>query len=216
MPLARQIEAGAPADIYVSAHRAWMDYLDERGLLVSDTRRRFAGNRLVVVAAAGTSAVAGSLTDLPRWLGAGGRLAVGDPDHVPAGMYARAALRSAGLWTALEPRLARADSVRAALALVTTGSAPVALVYATDLGADAGRRSGLRVLATVDPALHPPIVYEIARLARPGPGRVAAGDAARRTGSTAAARQATVDAAWQALTTAPARAALARLGFATE
>ena len=140
--LARQIEAGAPADLYLSADTVWMDYLAERGLIDPETRRIAAGNRLVVVIPADTSAppaaapaeaspsdIADGLQDL---LGEDGRLAVADPAHVPAGRYARSALTDIGLWPVLAHRLAPAPDVRAALVLVARGEAPAGIVYATD------------------------------------------------------------------------------------
>jgi molybdate transport system substrate-binding protein len=162
--LARQIEAGAPADIYAAADRRWMDYLAARGLIAGDTRESPIGNRLVLVATAdaavGDVAIDADL-DLAAMLGEGGRLAVGDPDHVPAGRYARAALESLGLWAELAPRLARADDVRAALALVARGEAPLGIVYATD----AAVSDDVAVVGTFAPSSHPPITYPFALVA---------------------------------------------------
>lgn len=133
--LARQIEAGAPADIYLSANQAWMDYLAERELIETDSRTAHVGNRLVLIAPAEDPLrrleIGGSL-DLKTLLGPKGRIAVGDPAHVPAGIYAKQALSRLGLWPDAAPRLARLDNVRHALALVERGETPLGIVYATD------------------------------------------------------------------------------------
>lgn len=162
--LARQIEAGAPADLFASANQAWMDYLSERRLVVAATRSAPIANRLVLVAPADGSAVPIDLAAaeagerLHERLG-DGRLAVGDPDHVPAGIYARQALESLGLWDALGRRLARADNARAALALVARGEAPLGIVYATDAAIAADR---VTVVGAFPPASHRPIAYPFA------------------------------------------------------
>ncbi|MBO6676328.1 MAG: molybdate ABC transporter substrate-binding protein [Rhizobiales bacterium] len=138
--LARQIEQGAPADVFVSAHSIWMDYLDERGLINADTRGTIAGNRLVLIAPQSmmfemppdlTSA-----NDLLAILGEDGRLAVALVDAVPAGIYAREAMQNLGVWEVLEPRLAQSDNVRSALFLVARGEAPLGIVYASDAQVD--------------------------------------------------------------------------------
>ena len=162
--LARQIAAGAPADIFVSANAEWMDDLETRGLLAAGTRGILAGNRLVLVVADGDRASHSEVStppDFDRLLGERGRLAVGDPDHVPAGIYARQALMAWGLWDAVQGRLARADNVRAALALVERGEAPAGIVYATDAEA-AGKVS---IAGVLPDALHEPIVYPFAIVA---------------------------------------------------
>jgi molybdate transport system substrate-binding protein len=160
--LARQIEQGAPADIFVSANLAWMDYLMERDLIRAGTRTDLLGNGLVLVAPAESEV---ELTIAPGFdlLGAldGGRLAMGDPDHVPAGTYGKAALANLGVWELVASRVARADNVRAALALVERGEAPLGIVYRSDAGAD----PGVRVVGVIPPESHPPIVYPIAVLA---------------------------------------------------
>jgi molybdate transport system substrate-binding protein len=158
--LARQVAAGAPADLFVSADEEWMDDLARRGLLVPGTRAVLAGNRLVVVAQPGQRPVRGARgATLARLLGAG-PLAMADPDSVPAGKYGRAALERLGAWALVAPRVVRAESVRAALAIVARGAAPYGIVYATDARVEPGVR-----LAGVFPAnSHPPIVYPIARL----------------------------------------------------
>jgi len=162
--LARQIEAGAPADIFVSANDTWMDYLAERGLIVEETRAGPFGNRLVLIAPSDSTLPDIDISpdlDLSALLGPDNRLAVGDPEHVPAGIYAKQALQSIDLWTALEPRLARADNVRAALALVESGEAPLGIVYATD----ATVAAGVKVIGIFPRDSHPPITYAIAVVA---------------------------------------------------
>ncbi|WBH16716.1 molybdate ABC transporter substrate-binding protein [Sphingomonas radiodurans] len=158
--LARQIAAGAPADLFVSADQEWMDDLAGRKLLVPGTRAVLAGNRLVVVARPGQPLVRGARgAALGRLLG-GGPLAMADPEAVPAGKYGRAALERLGAWTLLAPRVVRAESVRAALAIVERGAAPYGIVYATD----ARVTPSLRVAGVFPPGSHPPIHYPIARL----------------------------------------------------
>ena len=157
--LARQIEQGASADLYLSANTDWMDYLDRRGLLVDGSRHRFAGNSLVVIAPS-TAPASESPSPLVALAGlpTDGRIAMGDPDYTPAGEYAKAALQSYGIWERLRGQVAGAPTVRAALALVETGSAPLGIVYQTD--ARISRR--VRVVAAFPAHSHPPIVYEIA------------------------------------------------------
>lgn len=170
--LARQIEQGAPADIFMSADEAWMDHLQQRGLIVDATRASPLGNALVLVAPGGARlrvALAPG-TDLLGLLGPAGRLATGDPAHVPAGRYAQAALTWLGQWEAIAPRLARADNVRAALLLVERGEAPLGIVYETDARA----APGVRAIATFPAGSHPPITYPFAVTRR------AAGNAAAR------------------------------------
>lgn len=151
--LARQIAAGAPASVFISADRSWIDFaVAEAGFTAP---RRLCGNSLVVIGPAGASRLT-ALAELPEALGAG-RLAVGDPSHVPAGIYARQAMESAGVWAALEDRLAPADNVRAAVALVANGAAPFGIVYATDAA-----YPGVAPVLAIDDALHAPIVYWLA------------------------------------------------------
>lgn len=158
--LARQVEAGAPADLFASADEDWMNELQAKGLLAPGTRSDFLGNRLVVVAPLGGRArVPAHGVALGRVLGAG-PLAMADPDSVPAGKYGKAALIKLAAWDAVAPHVVRAENVRAALALVERGAAPFAIVYATD-----ARASKLVRIAGVFPAdSHPPIVYPLARL----------------------------------------------------
>ena len=160
--LARQIENGAPADLFASADEEWMNYLAQRRLIVAGTRTGRLSNQLVLIAPADRARPIDLKPglDLAALLGSG-RLATGDPAHVPVGRYAQAALTSLGLWAAAEPRLARADNVRAALALVERGEAPLGIVYATD----AAGVSRVRVVGTFPPASHPPIAYPFAVVA---------------------------------------------------
>lgn len=161
--LARQVEAGAPADLLISADQEWMDRLTEQGLIRSDSRRNLAGNRLVLVAPASTPT---TLTlapgvDLDPLLGSNGRLAIAEPDSVPAGRYGKVALAALGAWSQVEGRLAIAENVRAALALVARGEAPLGVVYITDAQAE----SGVQVAGVFPEGSHPPIVYPMAVLA---------------------------------------------------
>lgn len=161
--LARQIERGAPADIFISADEKWMDYLEKRGLIRTDTRVDLLSNRLVLIALADSKAsvVIRQGFPLAEALG-GGRLAVANPDSVPAGRYARAALEALGVWRTVSSRLVRGENVRAALAFVARGEAPFGIVYRTDALAE----PKVRIVAEFDPGLHPPIVYPGAVLAR--------------------------------------------------
>jgi molybdate transport system substrate-binding protein len=160
--LAKQIERGAPAQVFLSADSDWMDYLSARNLIKPESRFDLLGNRLVLIAPKASPLVPQSLfgMDLSGILESG-RLAVGDPDHVPAGKYAKFALQKLGLWADAEKRLARADSVRAALALVERGEAPLGIVYSTD----AAITTKVRVIAAFAEDGHPPIVYPIALVA---------------------------------------------------
>ena len=164
--LARQIENGAPADIFVSADLDWMDYLAERNLIPPGSRTVIAGNTLVLVAPGeGTGRESGredAATVLAE-LG-DGRLAMGEPESVPAGRYGKAALESLGLWQGVRARIAPAENVRAALALVESGEAPLGIVYATDAKAS-GR---VRVRAVFPASSHDPILYPGALLRTAG------------------------------------------------
>ncbi|MBR0682938.1 molybdate ABC transporter substrate-binding protein [Roseomonas eburnea] len=158
--LARQIEQGAPADLFMSADEPWMDYVQQRNLIVTATRVSPIGNALVLVAPANDArpvALARG-TDLLALLGPNGRIATGDPAHVPVGRYAQAALTWMGQWDAVAPRLARADNVRAALLLVERGEAPFGIVYATD----AAISPGVRVAGTFPAESHTAITYPFA------------------------------------------------------
>ena len=158
--LARQIEQGAPADLFMSADEPWMDYLAERNMIAPATRISPLGNALVLVAPANSPLPAltlGRATDLATLLGQG-RLATGDPAHVPVGRYAQQALEWMGQWQAIGSRLARADNVRSALLLVERGEAPLGIVYATDAKAS----QGVRVIGTFPGESHPPVTYPFA------------------------------------------------------
>jgi len=159
--LARQIRQGAPADVFISASPDWMDDLEREGLLVADTRFDLVGNTLVLIAhdSDASPVTADPGRDLAGLLGTG-RLAMALVDAVPAGIYGKAALTSLGLWDEAAPRVAQADNVRAALALVATGEAPLGIVYATDAAAE--RR--VSVVATFPESSHPPIVYPVAAI----------------------------------------------------
>ena len=160
--LARQIEQGAPADVFVSADLDWMDYLQQRALVDAGSRRNLLGNTLVLIApvdAKGGPVALRRGIDLRPRLGEG-RLALGLTASVPAGKYARAAFEHFGVWTQLAPRVAETENVRAALMLVARGEAPLGVVYASDARAE----PRVRVLATFPANAHPPIVYPVAHL----------------------------------------------------
>jgi molybdate transport system substrate-binding protein len=165
--LAKQIEAGADGDLFLAADTAWLDYLDQRGLIIPETRRPLLGNALVLVVPAAQARTLTIRGD-GAWLAAlpAGRIATGDPAHVPVGRYARQALERLGVWAAVEPRLARADNVRSALVLVERGEAAAGIVYATDVAA-----SKRVTVAGIFPAdSHDPITYPVALLkGRDGP-----------------------------------------------
>lgn len=160
--LARQIEAGAPADVFISANPGWMDELEAAGRLAPGTRVDLLRNRLVLIAhGSGAAPVEMSPEfDLAGRLD-GGRLAMALVEAVPAGIYGKAALQSLGLWQELAPRVAQADNVRAALALVATGAAPYGIVYATDARAE----DDVTAIATFPAETHPPILYPAAAIA---------------------------------------------------
>jgi len=154
--LARQIEAGAPAQIFISADTKWMDYLTKKGLIAA--RQTLVGNELALIVRADSTLAPRAVDrrlDWPGLLGPDGRLAVGDPDSVPAGIYAKEALQHLGAWKDLEPRLARAEDVRGALAFVERGDAPAGIVYVTD----ARVSPRVKILGVFPPETHSPIVY---------------------------------------------------------
>jgi molybdate transport system substrate-binding protein len=165
--LARQIQSGAPADVFVSADQDWMNYLQARHLIDSATRANIVSNTLVLIAPAGSSS---ALRIAPGFglaaaLGVGGRLATGDPASVPVGKYAQAALTQLGVWPAVEKRVVAADNVRTALNFVARGEAPLGIVYATD----ARSEPRVRVVDTFPAASHDPITYPAAAIATAGP-----------------------------------------------
>lgn len=158
--LARQIAAGAPADLFISADEAWMDDVAARGLIAPRARANLVRNALVIVGAAGSAPInLGDRRRLAATLSAG-PLAMADPEAVPAGRYGKAALQSLGVWESAASHVVRAENVRAALALVERGAARYGIVYATDARA----AKSVRVVATFAAASHPPIVYPLARL----------------------------------------------------
>jgi molybdate transport system substrate-binding protein len=158
--LARQIEQGAPANIFASADEKWMDDLAGKNLIVPDTRKDLLGNDLVLVVPADKPqhVSIGPGFDLAALLGPSGRLSVGDPAHVPAGIYAQQALRKLGLWDSVAGRLASADDVRSALLLVERGEAPAGIVY----GTDAAVSQGVMVAGTFPESSHDPVSYPFA------------------------------------------------------
>ncbi|WCT74562.1 molybdate ABC transporter substrate-binding protein [Sphingomonas naphthae] len=167
--IARQLEGGAPADLFVSADAESMDYAVAKGSIRPGTRRALLGNSLVLVAPMASRAKPVAMIDgrfpLLARLGPNGRLAVGDPAYVPAGRYAEQALTKLGLWRAVQPRLARAENVRAALALVSRGEAPLGIVYATDAALD----KGVALAGRFPAASHAPISYPMALTTRAAP-----------------------------------------------
>jgi molybdate transport system substrate-binding protein len=157
--LARQIENGAPADIFFSADLEWMDYLEKRKLIQPATRRDVLANHLVLVAPITSEITLHIAPNFPLLTALGnGRLAIGDPDGVPAGRYAREALTKLGVWNTVANRLAPADSVRSALALVDRGEAPLGIVYQTDALID----KNVRMIDVFPDNSHSPITYPIA------------------------------------------------------
>lgn len=157
--LARQIEALAPADVFIAADLDWMDYLQQRRLIRPETRVNLFGNKLVLIAPSGSQArfAIGPGMPIAQALG-DGRLAMADPDAVPAGRYGKAALEALGVWSTVASRMARAENVRAALAFVARGESPLGIVYQTD--ATAERR--VRILGEFPAGTYPPIVYPAA------------------------------------------------------
>ncbi len=169
--LARQIEAGAPADLFISADQEWMDHVQARGFIRPGTRVTLIGNTLVLIAPADSATTLRLKPGAPLRAALGdGRLALADPTVVPAGKYARAALAHLGLWDQVADRVAPADHVRAALALVARGEAPLGIVY----GSDARAEPRVRVVDRIAPQTHPPIRYPAAltSAARPEAGAV--------------------------------------------
>lgn len=158
--LARQIEQGAPADMFISADQQWMDYAQDKNLMDSTTRYTLLGNELVVIAPKTSAVKDVVLNDKTDWksLLSGGRLAVGDPDHVPAGIYAKEALQNLNAWDTLSPLMARANNVRAAMALVEREEAPLGIVY----GSDAVASDKVKVVGIFPTSSHKPVEYPMA------------------------------------------------------
>lgn len=157
--LAKQIEAGAPADVFFSADLDWMDDLDKKKLIQTQSRSNLLGNRIALIAPKD------STVDLAVKPGfelanalAGGRLAMGNVDAVPAGKYGKAALERLGVWADVKDKVAQAESVRAALLLVSRGEAPLGIVYQTDAAAD----PNVKIVAAFPEDTHPPIIYPVA------------------------------------------------------
>lgn len=162
--LARQIGEGAPADVAFLANTEWMDWLEEQGAVDPARRVALVGNALVVIAPAGTPDLDAADAEALLARLDGGRLAIGQTESVPAGMYGRAWLEAAGAWDALMPHLAQTDNVRAALALVALGEAPLGVVYATDAAAE----PAVRVVHVVPEGMHDAIIYPAAALTDAG------------------------------------------------
>ena len=160
MTLARQIELSAGADIFIAADTESMDYLDQRGRVAKPTRQDLLGNRLVLIAPAGSnlSLVIGPQMKIADALGTGGRLATANVESVPAGRYGKAALTSLGVWNGIANRLAQGEDVRTALSYVARGEAPLGIVYATDARVE----PRVRVVGTFPETTHTPIVYPAA------------------------------------------------------
>mgnify|MGYP003670741169 CR=1 FL=1 len=164
--LARQIEAGSPADMFISADEAWMDHLAVRDLITADTRTDLLGNRLVLIAPAASTATLTIAEGFPLAAALnGGRLAIADPQAVPAGKYARTALTSLGVWNGVVDHLAQAENVRIALAYVARGETPFGIVYETD----AKSQPKVRIVDVFPAATHPPVIYPAALLKTAGP-----------------------------------------------
>lgn len=157
--LARQIEAGAEADVFVSADSEWMDYLAGLNLIQPATRKNILSNKLVLIGEKDSPIALKIAPGFPLAQALGdGRLAIADPETVPAGRYARAALSSLGIWASVAERLVRAENVRVALTYVARGEAPLGIVYATDAKAE----PKVRVVDVFPTDSHPPIVYPAA------------------------------------------------------
>ena len=154
--LAKQIESGAPADVFISADLDWMDYLEQRKLIRPASRQNLLRNRLVLIAPAGSKLTVAIAPGFPLagMLG-DGRLAMANPEAVPAGKYGKAALEFLGVWKNVGARVAGAENVRAALVLVSRGEAPLGIVYKTDAAAE----PRVRVLGEFPETAHPPIIY---------------------------------------------------------
>src|SRR4029077_12576358 len=161
--LARQIEQGAPADVFISADLRWMDYVAERKLINPDTRVNLLGNKLVLIAPADSklgNVTIGQGFDIAKLAG-DGRIAVADVKAVPAGLYAKAAPEKLGAWAAAEPKLAQAENVRATLAFVARGETPIGIVYETDAKVE----PKVKIIGTFPDGSYPPITYPMAATA---------------------------------------------------
>ncbi|HHH1201309.1 TPA: molybdate ABC transporter substrate-binding protein [Yersinia enterocolitica] len=158
--LARQIEQGAPADLFISADQQWVDYAIDKQQMVANTRYTLLGNELVLIAPKDSKITKVAIDKKTDWkkLLEGGRLAVGDPDHVPAGIYAKESLENLGAWATLAPEMARANNVRSAMALVERAEAPLGIVY----GSDAIASDKVKVVGVFPEASHKPVEYPMA------------------------------------------------------
>ncbi|HDL8798236.1 TPA: molybdate ABC transporter substrate-binding protein [Yersinia enterocolitica] len=158
--LARQIEQGAPVDLFISADQQWMDYAIDKQQMVANTRYTLLGNELVLIAPKDSKITKVEIDKKTDWkkLLEGGRLAVGDPDHVPAGIYAKESLENLGAWATLAPEMARANNVRSAMALVERAEAPLGIVY----GSDAIASDKVKVVGVFPEASHKPVEYSMA------------------------------------------------------
>jgi molybdate transport system substrate-binding protein len=161
--LAKQIEAGAPADIFISADLSWMDYVAGKNLIKADSRYNLLGNKLVLIA--GQDSKLSGVTIAPGFdiakLAGDGRIAVADTKAVPAGLYAKAALEKLGSWAAAEPKLAQAGNVRATLAFVARGETPIGIVYETDAKVE----PKVKIVGTFPDGSYPPVTYPVAATA---------------------------------------------------
>lgn len=157
--LAKQMEQGAPADMFISADTDWMDHVDKKDLIRKDTRINLLGNKIVLIAPRDTKATVEVKQgfDLAKALGTG-RLAMANVDAVPAGKYGKAALEKLGAWNGVKDKVAQAENVRAALLLVSRGEAPLGIVYATDAAAD----PNVKIVGEFPADSHPPIIYPAA------------------------------------------------------
>lgn len=161
--LAKQIESGAPADVFVSADLSWMDYVAGKNAIKTDTRVNLLGNKLVLIAPNDSKigdVMIGQGFDLAKLAG-NGRIATGDVKAVPVGLYAKAALEKLGAWAAAEPKFAMTDNVRAALLLVSRGEAALGIVYETDAKVE----PGVKIIGAFPEGSHPPITYPVAATA---------------------------------------------------
>jgi molybdate transport system substrate-binding protein len=157
--LAKQIEQGAPADLFLSADTDWMDYVDKKNLIMRDTRVNLLGNKIVLISPKDSQFAVDIKPgfDLAKAL-AGGKLAMANVDAAPAGKYGKAALEKLGAWAGVKDKIAQAETVRAALLLVARGEAPFGIVYSTDAAAE----PNVKVVGTFPDDSHPPIVYPAA------------------------------------------------------
>jgi molybdate transport system substrate-binding protein len=157
--LAKQMEQGAPADLFISADTDWMDYVEKKDLIRKDRRVNLLGNKIVLIAPRDSAAAIDIKPgfDLAKALGSG-KLAMANVDAVPAGKYGKAALEKLGAWNGVKDNVAQAENVRAALLLVARGEAPLGIVYSTDAAAE----PSVKILSAFPPDSHPPIIYPAA------------------------------------------------------